>query len=51
MARLVTAVIVETHDEWAVSDRRYLSEDSMAKLLVTPAAEPPREEQPLAITA
>ena len=50
VARLVTAVIVETHDEWAVADRRYLSEDSMAKLLATPAAEPPREEQPLAIT-
>ena len=30
--RLVTAVIVETHDEWAVSDRRYLSETSMARL-------------------
>ena len=34
-ARLVTAVIVETHDEWAVADRRYLSEDSMAKLLAS----------------
>jgi putative transposase len=51
VARLVTAVIVETHDEWAVADRRYLSEDSMAKLLATSSAEPPREEQPLAITA
>jgi len=36
VARLVTAVIVETHDEWAVSERRYLSEESMAKLYATP---------------
>jgi transposase-like protein len=30
--RLVTAVIVEQHDEWAVSERHYLSETSMARL-------------------
>jgi transposase-like protein len=30
--RLVTAVVVETHDEWAVAERRYLSETSMAML-------------------
>jgi len=30
--RLVTAVIVEAHDEWAVAERRYLSETSMARL-------------------
>ncbi len=29
---LVTAVVVEDHDEWAVASSGYLSEDSMAKL-------------------
>ena len=36
VARLVTAVVVETHDESAVAERRYLSEDSMAKLQTEP---------------
>jgi len=46
--RLVTAVLVETHDEWAVAQRRYLSDESMAKIgqPVTTV-----EEAPLAITA
>lgn len=30
--RLITAVCVETHDEWSVSDRRYLSQESMELL-------------------
>jgi transposase-like protein len=48
IVRLVTAVLVETHDEWAVAERRYLSEESMATIgqpVVTV------EEAPLAITA
>jgi putative transposase len=50
--RLVTAVVVETHDEWQVAERRYLSEGSMAKLYNTDQTEPqPALEAPLAVTA
>lgn len=32
--RLITAVCVEQHDEWSVSERRYLSQESMDQLKV-----------------
>jgi len=48
IVRLVTAILVETHDEWAVAERRYLSEESMTTIgqPITTV-----EETPLAITA
>jgi putative transposase len=42
LLRLATCVLIESHDEWQVTDRHYLSEESMAQL--TPPA-------PTAITA
>ena len=41
LLRLAACVLIETHDEWQVSDRRYLSEQSMAQL--TPPAPTPIE--------
>lgn len=38
LLRLAGSVLIEAHDEWAVSDRRYLSEASMAMLDATPPA-------------
>ncbi len=40
VVRLVGAILSEQHDEWQVG-RRYLSADSLAKLLPAPPAEPP----------
>ena len=39
LLRLAGAVLVEAHDEWQVSDRRYLSEGSMALLADQPQQE------------
>ncbi len=45
LLRLAGAVLGEIHDEWQVSDRRYLSEESMAQLLEpTPQATQTFEE-------
>lgn len=51
VARLITAVVVEAHDEWAVAERRYLSEGSMTKLYATTDPDTATKEPPLAITA
>jgi putative transposase len=48
LLRLTGAVLAEIHDEWQASDRRYLSEASMAKL---PGPEHTNENQVVAIPA
>jgi putative transposase len=49
--RLVTAVLVEQHDEWEVAERRYLSEESMSLIDQLPVDDVEHQEVPLAITA
>jgi len=44
-------VLVETHDEWAVSERRSLSEESMAKIGETPPENGTAGTRVAAITA
>jgi hypothetical protein len=43
--------MLKTHDEWAVAERRYLSEESMAKLYASAVEEPTKEAALAAITA
>jgi transposase-like protein len=46
LLRLAGAVLVEAHDEWQVSDRRYLSEGSMALLTTTTKEVAPAQLMP-----
>jgi Transposase, Mutator family len=50
LLRLADAVLVETHDEWRVGERRYRPEGSMA-LLATPAQNPKEVATPALLTA
>src|SRR5262245_37543323 len=52
LLRLTGAVLAEIHDEWQASDRRYLSEASMAKLPgPRPVNRPPIRAKAIAIPA
>ena len=44
LLRLASCVLIEAHDEWQVSDRRYLSEESMAELYKNPTPDPTPKE-------
>jgi transposase-like protein len=50
LLRLAGSVLVEAHDEWQVSDRRYLSEGSMA-LLNPPPTDTKEVAPPALLTA
>ena len=50
LLRLAGAVLVEAHDEWQATDRRYLGETTMA-LLTTPPSEPSAVATPELMTA
>ena len=41
--RLAGAVLLEVHDQWAIAERRYLAEGSMALLDRTPDDDPTKE--------
>jgi putative transposase len=47
LLRLAGSVLVETHDEWHVCERRYLSEGSMA--LLNPTADTTQQVVPPAL--
>ena len=43
VTRLAGAVLLEVHDEWAIAERRYLAEGSMALLDPVPDDDPTKE--------
>jgi putative transposase len=46
LLRLAACVLIEAHDEWQDTDRRYLSEASMALLYPTPPVALPTPPTP-----